>query len=186
MEEVALTTSGRAVPRSAARDALLLVRLGAALLGVRTALRGVGIPGHAAAPALFFLVLGRSLVPRRGAALAVAATTGLASALGVAGGPGGAAALLLAAAVVDGAGLLRPDFVTSLPACAGIGALAGAARLLPALAMVAAGGLHAGGAPPVLSGLAHAAFGALGATLVPLVRGRRSGRAAGRRLEEPR
>jgi hypothetical protein len=185
MEEVALTTSGRAVPRSAARDALLLVLLGAALLGMRAALRDVGIPGHAAAPALFFLVLGRSLVPRRGAALAVAATTGLATALGVTGGPGGAVTLLLAAVVVDGVGLLRPGFVTSLPACAAVGALAGAARLLPALAMLAAGSLHAGGVPPLLSGLAHAAFGALGAALVPAVRGRPS-RPAAARLEEPR
>jgi hypothetical protein len=159
-------------PRLDARALLWIGGLAAALVVARAALRGIHVPGHAALPALFLLVLGASRVRVPGAALAIALPAGAGAALGLLAGPGGVASLLLAALAVDAAALLAPGFSRSAAACAGVGALAGALRFVPDLPALV-GGLPDPGAPALLSIAAHAAFGALGAALVPLVSRRR-------------
>jgi hypothetical protein len=159
-------------PRADARTLLVLFGLAAALVMARAALRGLHLPGHAALPALFVLVLARASAGRSGAAAAVAAPAFVLSSSGLAAAPGGAASLALAVLVVEVAGALVPSFVTRMLACAAVGALAGAARLLVDLPALAVGAPDPG-APALLSAAAHAAFGALGAALVPLLGGRR-------------
>jgi hypothetical protein len=154
-------------PRLDARALLWVGGLAAALVAARAALRGIHVPGHAALPALFLMVTAAARVRVPGAALAVALPAAAGAALGVLAGPGGVASLLLAALVVDAASWLRPRFVASAAACAGVGALAGALRLVPDLPLLL-GGLPDLGAPAWLSIAAHAGFGALGAALVPL------------------
>ena len=152
--------------------------LGIALLLARAAARGLHLPGHAALPTLFLLVLGVTRVQRPGAALAVALPALAGASLGLAAGPGGAPTLLLAALAVETAAWLAPGFVASAWACAAVGALAGALRVVPALPVLLAG-LPEAGAPLWLSVAGHAAFGALGAALVPLSTRRGSSPVAG-------
>jgi hypothetical protein len=168
---------GRA--RDAAPALLWIGGLGAALVVARAGLRGIHVPGHAALPALFALVLAAARVRVPGAALAVALPAWAGSAFGVVAGPGGAASLLLAALAVEVAVLLAPGFPGSIAACAAVGAAAGALRFLPDLPVLLAGiggfgaggpgGLADAGAPALLSVAGHALFGALGAALVPLL-----------------
>lgn len=158
--------------RQGARALRWIGALAAALVVARAALRGLHVPGHAALPALYLLVLGASRARAPGAALAIALPACAGVALGLLAGPGGVASLLLAALAVETAAFLAPAFVRSVAACAGVGALAGALRFvadLPALL----GALPDPGAPALLSIAAHAAFGALGAALVPLATRRR-------------
>ncbi len=151
-----------------ARALLWIGGLAAALVATRAALRGIHVPGHAALPALFVLVLAASKVRAPGAALVVALPAWAAASSGWIGGPGGATALLLAAASVEGASFLMPGFTGRPLACAAAGALAGSLRILPDLPMVL-GALPDPGAPALVSLLGYAIFGALGAALVPLL-----------------
>jgi hypothetical protein len=171
-------SAGRA--RGLAPALLWIGGLGAALVVARAALRGIHVPGHAALPALFALVLAAARVRVPGAALAVALPAWAGSALGLLAGPGGAASLLLAALAVEVAAFLAPGFARSVAASAAVGAAAGALRFVPDLPVLLGGiggiggiggfgGLPDTGAPVLLSVAGHALFGALGAALVPLL-----------------
>jgi hypothetical protein len=102
----------------------------------------------------------------------VAATAGLLGAgLGMGGGMGGVLTPLLAGAVVDGAGRWARPLFAHVVTLALLGAAAGFTRFVPALFVDAsAGGSFAAvTAQAALTALPHAAFGALGAALVPVV-----------------
>ena len=154
-------------PRLDARALLWIGGLAVALVVARAALRGIHVPGHAALPALFLLVLGADRVRVPGAALAIALPAWAGASLGLLAGPGGAASPPLAALAVEAAARLAPGFFGRVAACAIVGALAGSLRFVADLPVLL-GGLPDAGAPSLLSIAGHAAFGALGAALVPL------------------
>jgi hypothetical protein len=164
------------VARSLGATVATLGICAAGLLVVRLVSEDIHVPGHSALPALFFLVYGAKRVPHIGAAVAVAFPAAAAAQLGFVGGAGGVASLLALAALVEAARLLKPDFAHSFPACVMVGLLAGAARFVTQLVPLALG-IPDTGAPALVSALGFAAFGAMGAALVPLassLRGARS------------
>jgi hypothetical protein len=176
MEDSPMSAGTPVAARPLSATLALLGICAAGLLLVRFVTEDIHVPGHSALPALFFLVYAAKRVPHSGAAGAVALPTIVAAQLGFVGGAGGVASMLSIAALVEGARLVKPDFASSVAACAVVGLLAGAARLATQLVPLALG-LPDTGAPALASVLGFAAFGAIGAVLVPLADSRRGARA---------
>ena len=171
-----MSTGTSAAARPLSESLALLGACAVGLLVVRALTEDIHVPGHSALPALFFLTYASKRVSTLGAAAAVALPTMIASQLGFAGGPGGAATLLSFAALVEAARLVKPDFAHSLAACALVGLLAGAARLATQAVPLLLG-MPDTGAPALASVVGHAAFGTIGAVLVPLADSLRGARA---------
>jgi len=172
-----MTAGANAIARPLGAQLSVVGACALGLLVARLASRGIHVPGHAALPALFFLVYAAKRVPRTGAAGATALPTIAASLLGFAGDAGGAATLLAIAGVVEAAAFLAPGFATRLVPCLIVGLVAGAARIATQAIPLALGQPDLG-APALASALGYALFGALGAALVPAVDSLRARRRA--------
>jgi len=113
------------------REAVLLCFCATLIVLTRAGLRlHLHLPGHVMFFTMFFFLLARGCVPKVGSATLVGVITSLASVL-LGMGSGGAMVpikFLLPALVVEAVGLVAPAFVTSLLACAAVGALASVVR----------------------------------------------------------
>jgi hypothetical protein len=113
------------------REALLLGFCATFIVLTRAGLRlHLHLPGHVMFFTMFFFLLARGCVPKIGAATLVGLIVSLASfVLGMGTkGPAVFVKFLLPALLVDLAGVIAPSFVTSMIACALVGAIAAATR----------------------------------------------------------
>lgn len=115
------------------REALLLGFCATFIILARAGLRlHLHLPGHVMFFTMFFFLLARGCVPKIGAATLVGLIVSLASFLLGMGtkGPAVFVKFLLPALLVDIAGYIFPAFITSMLACALVGALSAAVRAL--------------------------------------------------------
>ena len=115
------------------REALLLGFCATFIILTRAGLRlHIHLPGHVMFFTMFFYLLARGCVPKIGAVTLVGLIVSLASILLGMGskGPVVFVKFLLPALLVDLAGALFPSFISSMVACALVGALAAALRSL--------------------------------------------------------
>lgn len=156
------------------REAVLLCFCATFIVLTRAGLRlHLHMPGHVMFFTMFFFLLARGCVPKFGAATLVGLITSLASVL-LGMGSGGAMVLvkyLLPALVVDIAGLLFPSFVTSMLACAAVGAAAAGLRAATNSGVDLLLGMEEEIvlSKAVVTALLNASFGALGALAIPSI-----------------
>ncbi len=113
------------------REALLLGFCATFIVLTRAGLRlHLHLPGHVMFFTMFFFILARGCVPKIGSATLVGLIVSLASlVLGMGTkGPAVLVKFVFPAVLVDLAGAIAPAFVTSIVACALVGALAAAIR----------------------------------------------------------
>lgn len=164
------------------REALVLGFCATFIILTRAGLRlHLHLPGHVMFFTVFFFLLARGCVPKIGSATLVGLITCLASVLlGMGkGGPMVLAKYLLPALVVDLAGIVAPSFITSMLACALVGIIASASRVIASTGLEFLIGMEEeiifGKA--VLAMVTNGLFGALGSLAVPsiIIRLRRNG-----------
>lgn len=156
------------------REALVLAFCATFIILARATFRlHLNITGHAMFFTMFFLVLGRGVVPKKGAALMVAVLAGVAaSLLGLGkGGPLVMLRFLLPALVVEVLAWLYPRLSQQVWSGGLAGALGGTTRGLLTMAadLVAGMSLSLAWAHGLANGGMNLLFGALGGALAPLV-----------------
>lgn len=156
------------------QEAVLLGFCATFIILTRAGLRlHLHLPGHVMFFTMFFFLLARGCVPKIGAVTMVGLITCLASVLfGMwKGGPMVLVKFLLPALVVELAGIISPAFLASMLACAMVGIVASAARVMAATGVEVLIGMEeeiiVGKA--LVSVVANGLFGAAGALAVPAI-----------------
>ncbi|MBN1932962.1 MAG: hypothetical protein JW786_15270 [Desulfobacterales bacterium] len=157
------------------REALYLCFCATFIVITRATLRlHLHITGHAMFFMMFFLILGRGCVPKKGAATFIGLIAGLLSLLLGVGGKQGPLVILkflFPGFIVDCAGIIYPTLAISYPACAIVGGLASLGRVIIILFIDYLIGMeltivmqHA-----VITSSMNTIFGILGSLMVPSV-----------------
>lgn len=156
------------------REALLLGFCATFIILTRAGLRlHLHLPGHVMFFTMFFFLLARGCVPKIGSATLVGLITCLASVLlGMGkGGPLVLVKFLLPALVVELAGIIAPTFITSMLACALVGIIASATRVVAATGVEWLIGMEEEIIirKAIISTATNGLFGALGSLAVPSI-----------------
>ncbi len=156
------------------REGLLLGFCATFIILTRAGLRlHLHLPGHVMFFTMFFYILARGCVPKIGAATLVGLIVSLASILLGMGtkGPIVFAKFLLPAVLVDLAGIVYPGFVTSMAACAIVGAGAAAVRSVSDIGLEWLTGMEEEIIlrKAIITALMFALYGGLGSLAVPSI-----------------
>lgn len=156
------------------REALLLGFCATFIILTRAGLRlHLHLPGHVMFFTMFFYLLARGCVPKIGAATLVGLIVSLASLLLGMGtkGPAVFVKFIFPALLIDLAGALFPAFVTSMLACALVGAVAAALRALSDIGLEWMSGMEEEVIlrKTIITACLFALYGGLGSLAVPSI-----------------
>jgi len=160
--------------RFSLREALLLGFCATFIILTRAGLRlHLHLPGHVMFFTMFFFLLARGCVPKIGSATLVGLITCLTSVL-LGMGKGGPLVLikfLLPALVVELAGIIAPTFITSMLACAVVGIIASAVRVIASTGVEWLIGMEEEiiMQKALLAAATNSFFGAVGSLAVPTI-----------------